>query len=188
MSIKINIKQFNLKNISESGQIFRMKMLDDKTCELQVNDKYLIIKNINKNEYEFFCSKKEFDDYYYNYFDLKTNYEKYKKLVDKNDIFLKECINYSEGLRILNQDPFEMLISFIISQRKSIPAIRTSIERLSKICGKKINTINGIKYSFPTAEGIYKNYNKLSFVQVIRVVNNILPADRGYNYLKFLLI
>lgn len=178
MSIKVSIKQFNLRTIAESGQIFRMKMIDDATCELQQKDKYLLIKSLGNDMYELSCSKSEFDNFYYNYFDLKTNYDKYKKNIKKDDTFLLECIKYSKGLRILNQDPFEMLISFIISQRKSIPAIRTSIERLSKICGKKINTINGIKYTFPNANDICKNYNKLASCGLGYRLPYIIEASR----------
>ena len=70
--------------------------------------------------------------------------------------FLRSAIQYGHGIRILKQDPWETLVSFIISQRKSIPAIRTSIEKLSCLCGNKIETAQGDFYSFPIASEVAK--------------------------------
>ena len=174
----ISLKDFNLKTIADSGQIFRFNKIDNiKTksdvgskkpkndCpiyELINQDKYLLIKDLGSNKFGFSCTKKEFDEFYTHYFDLDNNYNKYKKVALAKDTFLKSCIDYGKGLKILNQDPFEMLISFIISQRKSIPAIKTSIERLSKTCGKKMQFKDKAYYAFPTAVEIIKNKSKLS--------------------------
>ena len=169
----INIKNFNLKTIADSGQIFRFNKIDSisvdnkskkeyKAYELINKDKYLLITDMGNNSFDFSCSKKEFDNFYTHYFDLDNDYNKYKRVALKEDEFLNECIKYGKGLKILNQDPFEMLISFIISQRKSIPAIKTSIERLSKVCGKKMQYKDKIYYAFPTPIEIVKNKSKLS--------------------------
>lgn len=165
--MEVNIKNFDLKTIADSGQIFRFNKLttndeNDISYELINKDKYLIIKKLGHDKFDFSCSKKEFNEFYINYFDLKTDYKKYKKIALNKDKFLKTCIEYGKNLKILNQDPFEMLISFIISQRKSIPAIKTSIERLSKVCGKKMIYKNQTYFAFPTALEIVKNKNKLS--------------------------
>lgn len=168
----VNIRNFNLKTIADSGQIFRFNKIDSgssdnkskkdySTYELINKDKYLLITDKGNNSFDFSCSKKEFDDYYTHYFDLDNDYNKYKKVALKWDVFLNDCINYGKGLKILNQDPFEMLISFVISQRKSIPAIKTSIERMSKICGKKIQYKDKTYYAFPTPIEIVKNKSKL---------------------------
>ncbi|MBR4314456.1 MAG: DNA-3-methyladenine glycosylase 2 family protein, partial [Lachnospiraceae bacterium] len=118
-------------------------------------DKMLRVKAINNNTFDFDCSEKEFK-YYSHYFDLSDNYDKYSKLCKKSDKFLKKCIEFSNGLRILNQDKFEMIISFIISQRKSVKAIQTSIERMCKLSGKKIKNKYGEFYAFPSAKEILK--------------------------------
>ena len=85
-----------------------------------------------------------------------SNCDKFYKICDKNDKFIKKCISMSEGLRILKQDKFETIISFIISQRKSIKAIQTSIERLCRLAGEKIENKYGIFYAFPNAKNILK--------------------------------
>ena len=190
----LNLKNFNLKTIADSGQIFRfnrISVIKEKNntkaekskiepvlYELISKDKYLIIKDLGNNNFDFSCSKKEFDNYYSHYFDLKNDYNKYKKVAMSSDKFLKDCLEYGKGLKILNQDPFEMLISFIISQRKSIPAIKTSIERLSKVCGKKMIYKNKIYYAFPTALEIIKNKNKLSSCGLGYRLPYIIEASR----------
>ena len=185
------IKNFNLKTIADSGQIFRFNKLslndkntknkfknDFPSYELINKDKYLIIKDLGNNRFDFSCTKKEFDEFYAHYFDFNNDYNKYKKVALKSDTFLNECIEYGKGLKILNQDPFEMLISFIISQRKSIPAIKTSIERLSKSCGKKMSYKGKTYYSFPTAIEIIKNKSKLSSCGLGYRLPYIIEASR----------
>ena len=149
------IKNLNLRTIANSGQCFRMYEISENEFDIYSTDKYLRVKVINNDTFDFACSSREFV-FYENYFDLKNNYEKYAKVCKKNDIFLKKCIGFSKGLRILNQDKFEMIISFIISQRKSVKAIQTSIERLCKLAGKKIKNRNCAYYAFPTAKEILK--------------------------------
>lgn len=149
------IKNLNLRTIANSGQCFRMYESSENIFDVYASDKYVRIRAINNNTFDFECSTKEYG-FYENYFDLKNNYDKYAKVCKKNDTFLKKCIDFSKGLRILNQDKFEMVISFIISQRKSVKAIQTSIERLCKLAGKKMKSKYGDYYAFPTAKEILK--------------------------------
>lgn len=158
------IKNFNLRTIALSGQCFRMYEVEENTFHIYSTDRFLKATLIAKDTYDFECNEKEWQ-FYEKYFDLKNNYDKYKKVCKSNDKYLKECIEYSEGLKILNQDKFEMVISFIISQRKSVRAISTSIERLCKLCGKKKKNY----YAFPTAKEILK-------------VNKIKLATCGLGY------
>ena len=81
------------------------------------------------------CTRKEWDSVWRSYFDLDTVYKDIRKSIPKDDRYLSCAAEYGAGIRILRQEKFEMLISFIISQRKSIPAIRTSIERLVSLYG-----------------------------------------------------
>lgn len=153
---KVKISNFNLSTIADSGQCFRLNKVDEGTFNLITKDKFLRIKELPNNYYLLSCGKSEFDNYYSFYFDLKSNYVKYIKICNKKDKFLSKCIEYGKGLRILNQDIFETIISFIISQRKSIKAIKTSIEKLCKLSGKKIVNKYGVFYSFPDAKSILK--------------------------------
>lgn len=145
------IKNFNLRTIALSGQCFRMFEVYENVFHIYSTDKFLKAKRIKKDVYDFDCTNSEWK-FYEKYFDLNNDYSKYKKVCKKNDTYLKKCIEYSDGLRILNQDKFEMVISFIISQRKSVKAISTSIERLCRLCGKKVKDY----YAFPNAYQILK--------------------------------
>lgn len=133
-----------------SGQCFRISEVSNGVFFILTKDKFLRVDVIGKDKFLFYCDESQFK-YYIDYFDLNYNYEKIKKACIRSDIFLKNAMKATDGLRILKQDKFETIISFIISQRKSIKAIQTSIERLSKICGKKIKNKFGTFYAFPTA-------------------------------------
>ena len=97
----------------------------------------------------FFCSPDEYEQFWRHYFDLETDYHQYEAAIDSSDAYLQSAFAFGSGIRILNQDPWEMLITFIISQRKNIPAIRQAVEALSKKCGTCIDKENEI-YAFPT--------------------------------------
>ncbi len=149
-----NFPNFNLKQIANSGQIFRMNECPDGSFNIISQNKFL--KAIQKTEKQicFFCTQKDFDSYWYDFFDLKTNYQKIINCVDKKDLFLSEAVEYGAGIRILRQDLFEVIISFIISQRNNIPKIKSTIEKICKKFGKeKQDKETGIKYyTFPTKE------------------------------------
>ena len=134
---RIEYPYLDMKKIADSGQIFRFNVYDDE-FSLVAGDKLLFIKE-DKNGYILSCSEKEFNEFWLDYFDLRLDYGDFEKNIPETDIFLKDAAKYSYGIRILNQDKWEMLISFIISQRKSIPVIKSSIEKLAKVYGKKID-------------------------------------------------
>lgn len=115
----------NIQQIADSGQIFRFNFVGDDKWELIAGDKYWLIDTGKEIMFP--------DAFWEHYFDMETDYGKFIKAIPKSDKYLTNASMASSGIRILNQDPWEMLISFIISQRKSIPAIKTSIE---KLCAK----------------------------------------------------
>lgn len=133
---RIQYPYLDMKKIAESGQIFRFNVYDDE-YSLVAGDKLLFIKEDNDG-YILSCSESEFEEFWIDYFDLRLDYSDFEKNIPADDLFLTNAAEYSYGIRILNQDKWEMLISFIISQRKSIPAIKSSIEKLAKTYGKKI--------------------------------------------------
>ena len=90
------------------------------------------------------------------YFDLDTDYDNIKNKLSNVDDYLKTSIKYGEGIRILNQDLWETLISFIISANNNIPRIKGIIERISKKYGKKIVWNNNEYYTFPTPKELSK--------------------------------
>ncbi|MCR5619116.1 MAG: DNA-3-methyladenine glycosylase 2 family protein [Lachnospiraceae bacterium] len=90
----------------------------------------------------------EIEAFWKKYFDADLDYESIRKMPDKKDKFLKGAAAAGEGIRIIYQEPFETLITFIISQRKSIPAIKTSVERICASVGRKIPGTD--VFDFPT--------------------------------------
>ena len=141
--VKICSKDFDIKKIAESGQIFRMNPCADGSYFLVAEDKTLRIFGN-----ELCCSQSEFDSFWKGYFDLEADYEAFRNAVPKSDTFLRDASDFGRGIRILRQDPWEMLVSFIISQRKSIPSIKVCIESLAAHYGEEIG--EGV-FAFPKA-------------------------------------
>lgn len=138
----------NIKTIANSGQCFRLNQIDDKHYELVAFGEVLKIYVL---EPDTFCYASYRD--WSKYFRFNEDYN-----ISNPDPFLAKAIEHSPGLVILRQDPWEVLISFIISQRKSIPAIKNSIERLCKAYG---DCIDKTHYAFPTAEQLmFMNLNR----------------------------
>lgn len=154
----IRIKDdFDIDKIIFSGQCFRPCIVnsDDKiyTYRFITKDHVLYMNKTDKNDtYEISCSKKEWEDIWEDYFDIKLDYSSVRLSIRKEDRYMIECADCGNGIRILNQDKWEMLISFIISQRKSIPAIRSCVEKLCERYGKKIKTDRESVYLFPTPD------------------------------------
>ncbi len=147
-----DMKSFELKDIFECGQCFRWNKLEDDSYTGIVRENVINVKKQNgKIIFSGNCSEniKELVD---DYFDLKRDYEKIKEELSKIDVNMKESVNYGKGIRILNQDLWETIISFIISANNNIPRIKGIIERLSKKYGKEIIWIEKKYYTFPTPE------------------------------------
>ena len=90
--------------------------------------------------------------YFYNYFDLDTNYATIvEDALKQNNNVLTTSATLGKGIRILNQQPFETTFSFIISQNNNIQRIKSSIEKLCALAGEEINSPFGEYYAFPTA-------------------------------------
>ena len=141
--MKIQVKDdFDLEKIIYSGQCFR-PVQKDGVFRFITGENILFAREISRAKnsvtLEVSCPENEWDEIWRPYFDLDRNYGKLRRLAE-NDSFLKNAADFGRGIRILRQDPWEMLISYIISQRKSIPAIRTSIERICSCCGNRVTT------------------------------------------------
>ena len=133
------IRDFSIEEIAESGQAFRIVRANGGVWRVIASSRLLYLKDIGEERYELSCSDEEFDSFWRAYFDLDTDYELYRKAALPDDEYLQRAISCGRGIRMLRQEPWEMLISFIISQRKSVPAIRTSVERLSERFGKRLD-------------------------------------------------
>ena len=147
-----NIDSFELANIFDCGQCFRWNRQDDGSYTgVFKNNVMNVQKSENTVTFKGICDG-NIEEIVRDYFDLDRDYDEIKKELSKIDENVKTSIEYGKGIRILNQDLWEMIISYIISANNNIPRIKGIIERLSKAYGKEIDW-NGEKYySFPTAE------------------------------------
>ena len=129
MQIRID-DDFDLQKIKDSGQCFRIKKFDDGTYRFITGTHILYIKALDNNVYEVSCSKDDWDSVWVKYFDLDRNYKELRRSLYGINSYVDDAINAGVGLRILRQNPFETLISFIIAQRKNIKAIEKSVDQL----------------------------------------------------------
>lgn len=147
-----NQNSFELKDIFECGQCFRWNEENDGSYTGVIKNAVINVKKENE-DIIFTCKCEEkIEEIVEDYFDLNTNYEEIKEKLSNIDEYLKTSVEYGKGIRILNQDLWETIISFIISANNNIPRIKGIIERLSQKYGNEIEW-NGKKYyTFPTPE------------------------------------
>ncbi len=151
-----NYKDFEPRHIFDCGQCFRWNIQTDGSYTGVFKNNVLNVKKENnKIIFKGICSDniiKVINDY----FDFDTDYNKIKKELSNVDEYLKESIEFGSGIRILNQDLWETIISFIISANNNIPRIKGIIERISKKYGNEIEWNNEEYYTFPTLEQLSK--------------------------------
>ena len=146
------IPTFKMKDIFECGQCFRWnKQEDGSYIGIFLNNVLQVNETEDKIIFKGICDG-NIEEVVKQYFDLDRDYEKIQNELKKIDENMEKSINYGQGIRILNQDLWETIISFIISANNNIPRIKGIIERLSKKYGKAISYNNNIYYTFPTPE------------------------------------
>ena len=145
------VKNFNIKQILECGQCFRWEKVGElnyigvahgRVIEVIQEDDKVTILNTNEED---------FNNIWLDYFDLKRDYSEIKRGLEHDEI-LGKSVEYGYGIRLLNQEHFELLISFIISARNSIPSIMKTIKKISQKWGTPIEYKGNIYYTFPTPE------------------------------------
>lgn len=152
--IEINgIKSFSLKDTFECGQCFRWNKEEhnlsytgvafNRVINIEILKNKLIINNSNTDD---------FINIWYDYFHLWEDYETIEKKLSKKDKIMRKAIKYSSGLRLLRQDLFELLISYILSSNNRIPMIKKTVENISKKYGEKLEFNGKEYYTFPTFE------------------------------------
>lgn len=180
-----NYSSFNLKDIFECGQCFRWNEEDDGSYTGVFCNNVINVKKTTKGIYFKGVCEKDIVNTVIDYFDLDRDYNKIKRILAKVDNNMKESIKYGEGIRILNQDLWETIISFIISANNNIPRIKGIIERLSKKYGRKIKYNNKEYYTFPTPEELsnvsVQEYRKLGLgfrdIRLYETTKMILNKD-----------
>lgn len=149
------VKDFDLSQTLECGQCFRFYKQDEQDYVV-VAYKHLLHIRQEKDKLIFLNTDKEtVEKLWIPYFDLERDYGEIKDFLLRKDDILEDAIKEKHGVRILNQEFHEMLISFIISQNKQIPHIKQLVKRISENYGEYIGEVNGEKYySFPNVEAL----------------------------------
>lgn len=187
-----NQKTFELKDIFECGQCFRWNEQEDGSYTGVVKDGVINVKKQGETLIFTGMCKKELKEIVEDYFDLNRNYEEIKTQLSKVDNYLKNSIEYGKGIRILNQDLWETIISFIISANNNIPRIKGIIERISQKYGDEIKWNGNKYYTFPTVEQLenvtVEEYRKLGLgfrdIRLYETTHKILEKQIDLEVLK----
>lgn len=151
INYKIKANSFELADIFDCGQCFRWNIEDDGSYTGVFKK---IVLNVKKIDDEVFFNGVNYGsidsiEEINHYFDLNRNYDELKSKLEKIDDYMKNSIEFGKGIRILNQDLWETIISFIISANNNIPRIKGIIDRLSEKYGEKLEYDGREYYSFP---------------------------------------
>ncbi|WP_195947074.1 DNA-3-methyladenine glycosylase family protein [Paraclostridium bifermentans] len=148
---------FDPKHIFECGQCFRWKSEEDGSYTGVAKGRVINVSREGNTVYLKNTNLEDFNEIWKSYFDLDTDYAQIKKELKSMDEYLEKATEFGWGIRILRQDPWEMLISFIISSNNRIPMIQKAISNLSREYGTYIGKFNGVDYyDFPTPEQLSK--------------------------------
>ena len=149
----LQTEYFDLKQTFDCGQCFRWNKVKEGHYIGLVKGKVLEVYQEGQKISFHNIDKKDFENIWVDYFDLNRNYEKLIEEISKEEI-MKIATKYGKGIRILCQDEWETLISFIISANNNIPRIKRILESFSKLFGRKISYKGEEYYTFPTPENL----------------------------------
>ncbi|MDD2627901.1 MAG: DNA glycosylase [Clostridia bacterium] len=181
--LKLKVKCFNLKYTLECGQCFRWKCVGENQYVGVIKDRVIDIKQVAEEIIIKSNKEEELEKVVKEYFDFEKDYGKIENEISKIDDNIKKAVKYSSGIRILNQDLFETLISYIISANNNIKRISNSINKISEKFGKTVE-YNNVKYFlFPELEELKKatieelvecgvGYRAVYIVKTINMINN----------------
>lgn len=144
---------FDAVKIAQSGQCFRWYPRPNGQCRIIAGNRTVLVEHTAPNTLFLHGADPKDTSFWHTYLDLDLNYANLRAQIDPLDPYLTQAAQYGQGIRILQQNPWEMLITFLLSQRKSIPAIQKSIEALCRSAGTPIGQDEtGLLYAFPTPE------------------------------------
>lgn len=154
--MEIFVKDFDLKNTVTCGQIFRFEELDDESFDIILPDRVINIRQ-DGNKIAIKSNKEDnLEEVIKTYFDLNYDYESiYDKVlkIDKNN---KEIVDFSKGLKMINEPIIETCISFILSSNNRVPQIKKSLDYISNKYGEKVLFNNKEYYLFPDISALSK--------------------------------
>lgn len=147
----LTVSHLDLPTLFSSGQCFRMHPMESGAFLVLSGEQALRVTPLGGGRFRFSCAPSRWP-YWQRYFDLETDYDALLSAIPPEETYLRQAAQACDGLRILRQEPFETLISFILSQRKSIPAIRTAVEHLARCCGEPLSAEGDEVFLFPTPQ------------------------------------
>lgn len=150
-------EEISLLKIAESGQCFRWKRTGENSFKVPFHDRMVRMNQSGPDVLEMNCTEDEYLSIWKKYLDLDTDYGKMNSRIHKRkDPFLWNAMKAQNGVRILRQDAWEMLITSIITQNRNIPAIQKSVELMCGKAGTKCTDPEGEEfYAFPSPEQIH---------------------------------
>ncbi len=158
------VNNFDLSQTFDCGQCFRWEKINNKYCGI-AQGKNITISRDNDEILIENVTLSDFENFWFDYFDLGTDYKKIGENLARRDPTVAKAYECYSGIRILKQDPWETLCSFIISQNNNIPRIKKIISSLCFHFGEKLNK----NFSFPSAE-------KISALDL----NDLTPIKSGF--------
>ncbi|MCY6957004.1 DNA-3-methyladenine glycosylase family protein [Clostridium brassicae] len=186
-----DVKNFNLNHIFDCGQCFRWREEENGNYIGVAFGKVIEVQKIDNDVILYNTTEDEFENIWSNYFDLYRDYDSIKQILSKDEL-LKKAVEYGWGIRLLQQEPFEILISFIISANNRIPMIKKVISNISQRWGKPVEYKGKTYYTFPDIEEI-KNCTIEELEAcgtgfrgkyIKNTVDGILKNDMTINYIK----
>ena len=153
--IRKEITNFDIVQICRSGQCFRMEQTGPDTCCVTAGNRYLEVTQ-QGDICLFSCGEEEFEHFWRQYFDLDEDYGKFKDKISSRDHYLQAAAEFGRGIRILRQDLWEMIASFLISQQNNIVRIRRCIRNLCEAYGQRLEGEQGnvfLRFSFTGKSG-----------------------------------
>ena len=188
------VKNFKLKHIFECGQIFRFEEIAEGNYIIIAFGKLIELKEQDNNILIYNSTEEEVKAIWLKYFDLDRDYSKIKDELSKDNL-LRQSIEFGYGVRVLNQDSFEMLLSFIISARNNIPSIKKTVNKISIKWGKKIEYKDTTYYTFPcisdikdaTLEEIQETGASFRSKYLIDTIKNVYSSkiEKGNSSVKY---
>jgi len=192
--IKIEVtKPFKLNDTVTCGQIFRFFPLDDGSFDIIIKDR--VINVYMEDSYLCVSSNNEdsLEEVVINYFDLNNDYEVMNEFLIKNDEKIKSAVEFSSGLMMIKQDPFETVMSYIISANNGVPQIASALNNIAKNYGEKVIFNEKEYYLFPQYKDLkdvtveaFRNCkvgfrDKYLKSMVDKLNNNEIDLDEFYN-------
>lgn len=189
------VKNFELPHIFECGQCFRWNKQSSGSYIGIAYGRVIEVEKKGEDVILYNSSLEDFNSIWRDYFDLNRDYSKIKEEFSE-DPLLKKAVVFGNGIRLLQQEPFELVISFIISANNRIPMIKRAIDNISRKWGKTIEYKGNTYYSFPEPDklniaseeeleacstGFRAKYIKDT---VAKICSSNMPAEYNLKYIK----